>query len=161
MSLFKWEVNLNTAIRSHLSALCAGYQVLQRHFPFVLSISHSSLMFQTFISLLTVSFHRNLSLPTGRFPSIFISISSNVPEPLSFILMTTQMRKITNSKFYVDVKVIALNRQLIYLMHLLNTETPPTYHYRCLCIALSSSNSINELVVKPPFFNSLGIKGIC
>ena len=35
-------------------------------------MAHSSLMFQAFRSLLTVSFQRNFGLPLGRFPSIFI-----------------------------------------------------------------------------------------
>ena len=44
-------------------------EVLGVTFHFSLSILHSSLIF---MSLLTVSFHLNLGLPLGHFPSIFI-----------------------------------------------------------------------------------------
>ena len=41
-------------------------------FPCFWSVAHSSLIFQSFRSLLTVSYHHNIGLPLGRFPSIFI-----------------------------------------------------------------------------------------
>ena len=49
---------------------------VQRHFHRSLSVAHSSLMFQAFGYLLTVSFHLNFDLPLGRFPSIFISTTA-------------------------------------------------------------------------------------
>ena len=58
-------------------------------FHLSLSVAHSSLIFQAFMSLLTVSFHLDLGLPLGRFPSIFIlatalmffCLISSLPEP--------------------------------------------------------------------------------
>ena len=63
---------------SHLSllSLCAGWRVLQRQFHLSLSVAHSSLMFQAFRSLLTVSYHLNCGLPLGCFPFIFISTTA-------------------------------------------------------------------------------------
>ena len=40
----------------------------ERSFHLSLSVAHSSMMFQAFISLMTLSFHRNLGLHPGRFP---------------------------------------------------------------------------------------------
>ena len=61
-------------IFSHISgrSSCGKKRVLQIPFHRSLSTTHSSLMFQAFGSLLVVSFHFNVGLPLGRFPSIFI-----------------------------------------------------------------------------------------
>ena len=50
-------------------------------------MAHSSLIFQAFRPLLTVSFHRNIGLPLGRFPSIFISATARMFS-LSPLLLT-------------------------------------------------------------------------
>ena len=65
---------------SHISppSPCAGQRVLQRPFHRSLSVAHSSLMFQAFRSLLTVSFHLNFGFSLGRFPSFFISTTAMV-----------------------------------------------------------------------------------
>ena len=45
------------------------------------------LIFQAFSSFLTVSYHRNFSLPVGRFPSIFISATAQMFSVSSVLLM--------------------------------------------------------------------------
>ena len=45
---------------------------LERPLYFALSLSNSSLIFQAFMTFMTVFFHPNLSLPLRQFPSIFI-----------------------------------------------------------------------------------------
>ena len=59
---------------------------MQRHFHLSLSVSHSSL---SFMSVLTVSFHRNLGLPLGRFPSIFNSATALIFSVSSLLLILT------------------------------------------------------------------------
>ena len=51
---------------------------LAETFPSFPVSGSSSLTFQAFRSLLTVSFHCNLCLPLGRFPSIFISTTARM-----------------------------------------------------------------------------------
>ena len=69
---------VNWSLLSHLSPLspCWRYRVVQRPCHRSLPVAHTSLMFQAFRSLLTVSFHRNLSLPLGHLPSIFNSTTA-------------------------------------------------------------------------------------
>ena len=73
-------------VRSVLVSLCCklsflcGVNVFAKPF-------HFSLIFQAFMSILTVSFHRNLGLHLGRFPSIFISATALMPSVSSLILM--------------------------------------------------------------------------
>ena len=61
-------------------------RVLQRHFNLSLSVALSSTP-QASMSLLTVSFHRNFSLPLGRFHSIFISRTA-LMFSVSYFLLT-------------------------------------------------------------------------
>ena len=51
---------------------------MQRPYHLSRSVAHSLLMLQAFRFPLTVSFHRNLGLPLGRFPSIFISTAAQM-----------------------------------------------------------------------------------
>ena len=50
---------------------------------------NSSLMFQAFRSLLTLSFHLNFGLPIGRFPSIFISTTALMLSVSSLLFLLT------------------------------------------------------------------------
>ena len=88
--------------------LC-GVAGLAETFP-SLPVAHSSLILQSFMSLLTVSLHLNLGLPLGRFPSIFILAISvmfpvscllfNVPKP--FLLLTIRVgTTLASSKIFL------------------------------------------------------------
>ena len=68
---------------------CAGKQLLHRPFNYSMSVAHSCLIFQAFMSLLTVSCHLNLDLPLGRFPSIFI-LANALTFSVSCLLFTCQ-----------------------------------------------------------------------
>ena len=72
---YLWCTNYSHLCNLSPPSPCSGrpYRVLQIPYHLSRSVAHSSLMFQAFRSLLTVSFHRNVGLPLGRFPSIFIS----------------------------------------------------------------------------------------
>ena len=69
-AFYGWRITLTSRLTfdCYFSSFAAGS----------LSLAHSSLMFQAFTSLLTMSFHHNFSLPLGRVPSISFPQLSDV-----------------------------------------------------------------------------------